>query len=588
MCAKKLILLSFIGTLILTACEEKEAYLHPVPQSLDEHVILPPEWAFGVLYGGYTDQKQTIGRIQQIQDHDYPIDAYWIDSWFWSFDDEGEGPDKYLDFVSDTIAYPNRKEMWDFMEQNHIKGGFWTWDAIQKTGNEEAFEDFEQRGFFRDTYMNTNPWHNAGTSTAMFQEDSDHPGTLTGNINFDNPEAAAYFKERMKPFFDEGADFLKLDRTTHLNTVKTIFEISQEFGKETEGRGFMLSHAGGLEDSAFKRYPTKWTSDTRSDWTIESPNIQFNSWVPNVAFKENIAMYTNPDKLHHTVPFLTNDTGGFDMGITDSVDEELYIRWLQFSMYGPITEVFSQPENPTSNLAWKYSERADSLFRTYAHRRMQLFPYIYSYAHKTRLDGENMIRLIPDHLYEYTFGEEFLVAPVYEEYATERTVYLPEGTWINYWTGEITTGNRSITVNAPIDQIPLFVKAGSIIPLRNYAPNVETGTNEKLTLELYPGADGDFELIEDDGLSNEYLKGRYALTTITFSQNETVSIAPVLGDYIGMPEQRSWRLKILSPDTVSAITVNGKELSFKQDGKFLLTDFVEFPVSEKVIFRIQN
>ncbi|HCD51941.1 MAG TPA: hypothetical protein DEQ34_05815, partial [Balneolaceae bacterium] len=123
---------------------------------------------------------------------------------------------------------------------------------------------------------------------------------------------------------------------------------------------------------------------------------------------------------------------------------------------------------------------------------------------------------------------------------------------------------------------------------RNYAPNVETGTNEKLTLELYPGADGDFELIEDDGLSNEYLKGRYALTTITFSQNETVSIAPVLGDYIGMPEQRSWRLKILSPDTVSAITVNGKELSFKQDGKFLLTDFVEFPVSEKVIFRIQN
>ena len=113
MCAKKLILLSFIGTLILTACEEKEAYLHPVPQSLDEHVILPPEWAFGVLYGGYTDQKQTIGRIQQIQDHDYPIDAYWIDSWFWSFDDEGEGPDKYLDFVADTIAYPNRKEMWE-------------------------------------------------------------------------------------------------------------------------------------------------------------------------------------------------------------------------------------------------------------------------------------------------------------------------------------------------------------------------------------------------------------------------------------------------------------------------------------------
>ncbi|MDV7394137.1 hypothetical protein RZS08_22340, partial [Arthrospira platensis SPKY1] len=139
---------------------------------------------------------------------DYPIDAYWIDSWFWSFDDRGAGPKKYIDFVADTVAFPDRQAMWDFMQERHIKGGFWTWDAIQQTGNEEAFADFESRGFFRDVYINTNPWHNASTTTAMFEGGADgaQRATPTGNIDFDNREAADYFKKRMKHFFDEGAD----------------------------------------------------------------------------------------------------------------------------------------------------------------------------------------------------------------------------------------------------------------------------------------------------------------------------------------------------------------------------------------------
>ena len=97
-------------------------------------------------------------------------------------------------------------------------------------------------------------------------------------------------------------------------------------------------------------------------------------------------MYTDPEKATSKIPFLTNDLGGFDMGKTNKPDEELYIRWLQFSMFCPITEVFSQPENPTSNLAWKYSGRADSIFRFYSHLRMQLFPYIYSSAQLSRIE----------------------------------------------------------------------------------------------------------------------------------------------------------------------------------------------------------
>ena len=85
---------------------------------IDSTIVIPPAWAFGVLYGGYTDQSETIGRIKEIINHDYPIDGYWIDSWFWNYQNKGRGPSGYLDFIGDTIAYPKMEVMWDFMKEN--------------------------------------------------------------------------------------------------------------------------------------------------------------------------------------------------------------------------------------------------------------------------------------------------------------------------------------------------------------------------------------------------------------------------------------------------------------------------------------
>ncbi|WP_338359581.1 TIM-barrel domain-containing protein, partial [Yeosuana marina] len=111
----------------------------------DSSVILPPSWAFGYIYGAYTNQEQSVALINNIIEHDYPIDAFWIDSWIWDWQNEGKGPDKYIDFVGDTISYPNRKEFWSFMEEKNIKSGMWVWDCILKTGNEEAYEDFKSK-----------------------------------------------------------------------------------------------------------------------------------------------------------------------------------------------------------------------------------------------------------------------------------------------------------------------------------------------------------------------------------------------------------------------------------------------------------
>jgi len=541
------------------------SYRHPVPATADSNIVLPPAWAFGTLYGGYTDQEGTIGTIREILARDYPIDAYWIDSWFWSHADHGIGPHKYIDFIADTVAYPDRKAMWDFMEQHHIKGGFWVWDCIQETGNEAAFHEFKEKGYFRDIYMNTNPWHNKSTSTAMHREGEGEEGTPTGNINFDDPEAAAWFKTRMKHFFDEGADFIKLDRTTRLSVVRTMFEISQEYGRETRGRGFMLSHMDGLDDEAFKRYPTKWTSDTRSDWSIEEPLKEFNPWVPRVAFRENIALYTDPEKKSSRIPFLTNDTGGFDMGNTTELDEELFIRWMQFSIFTPITSLFSQPENPTGNLPWKYSPLADSLFRTYAHLRMQLFPYLYSYAHQHRLTGIPMIRTIPGERYTYRLGHELLVAPVVTRGAVTRKVPFPEGEWISLRQGISYKGDTTCQVQAPLEEIPVFVRKGAVIPMREYASSIEKGNNDLLHLHIFPGEKSAFTLIEDDGSSNDYLSGIYAQTTITqegSSEMVTVTIDPVKGSYMGIKETRKWHFHILCDKHPEKVVLGNREILF--------------------------
>ncbi len=533
----------------------------------DTNVVLPPSWAFGVLYGGYTNQQGTIERVSEIMDHHYPIDAYWIDSWFWSFADKGLGPKGYLNFSGDTISYPNRKSMWQFLHAHDIKGGFWIWNCILKTGNEKDFDDFQKKGFFSKVYLDKNTWHNGSISTAMFQNGKKVRGTLCGDIDFKNPEAVAYFKQKMKHFFDEGADFIKLDRTSALSVCKAMFQMTQELGRETKGRGFILAHTGGQDNPAYKKYPARWTNDTRSDWNVETPTVKFNPWVPKVALKENIAMYTNPREKSSEIPFMTNDMGGFDMGKVNRPSEPLYIRWMEFSMFCPITEVFSQPENPTSNLAWKYSTQADSTFRFYSHLRMRLFPYIYSFAEMTRIEGKNIIRKIPGHLYEYLFGNEILVAPVIEKGSSSRTVYLPEGRWVNYWTGESLQGDTDQIVKAPLEQIPLFVKQGSIIPMRNYASSIEKGNNDTLTVNVYPGSHGRFTLIEDDGTSNDYLKGGYASTQMEWNETGTrqgaLTIHPIEGNYQGMPAQRTWKLVFHVDNRPSAMKLNGQRITFE-------------------------
>lgn len=534
------------------------------PAGQDPMIILPPAWAFGVLYGGYTDQPQTLEAIDRLRDGDFPIDAYWIDSWFWCFKNQGLGPAGYLRFEEDKSAFPNVSDMWAEFERRHIKAGVWIWDCILREGNESAFDAFDRAGLFSEVFVQRDRWHNATGAT------------ICGNIDFGNPAAVDLWVRKLTPLFEAGLDFFKIDRSSAIDFSRAAFEASQQLGRETRGRGFILAHLHTTHDPRHKLYPTKWSGDAKIAWS--QPDYPDFSIFAMGGFRENVAMVADPKRSTYAVPFLTHDAGGYNsfseaghysMADTGRIDEELYTRWLQFSCLNSITTLFSSQSNPTRNHPYAFSPRAQGIVRHYLQLRMRLFPYLYTCALNTRLTGRKMVQGDGVHEDQYLLGQEVLVAPVLAAGATQRAVHLSPGRWYEWDSGRPHEGGRAITADAPLERIPMFVRAGAIVPLRDYASSIEAGSNEHLTLEVWPGAaPSSFTLREDDGTSNEYLSGGFASTTIRLRAENGVTsleIAPVEGSFTGMKPARSWTIRFHAQGAPRKARLNGREIASEYD-----------------------
>ena len=203
---------------------------------------------------------------------------------------------------------------------------------------------------------------------------------------------------------------------------------------------------------------------------------------------------------------------------------ELYVRWFEYGAFQPNFRTHgSRPENEV----WSYGKQAEPILEKYLRLRYELMPYIYSLGHGAHETGAPFMRglfmdfgddpnvaNIGD---EYMFGPALLVAPVTEQGRTSRSVYLPAGTdWYNFWTNERVHGGQRVTVAAPIDTIPVFVRAGSILPLG--APVESTNEVQKIAkLKVYAGADGAFDLYRDDGTTYAYEQGKFDLTHLRWS-----------------------------------------------------------------------
>jgi alpha-D-xyloside xylohydrolase len=245
-------------------------------------------------------------------------------------------------------------------------------------------------------------------------------------------------------------------------------------------------------------------------------------------------------------PYWCSDIGGFQGTLTD----ETLIRWFEAATFFPIFRIHGSRNTEIYNM----SATARPIAAAFSKLRYRLMPYIYSLAWKVTSEGYTMTRALPfdfpddasvrNIANQFMFGPALLVNPVTAAGATSRTVYLPAGTWYDFWTGAVNNGaaGRTAAPDAPLQRIPLYARAGAILPM---GPNIQYATQsaDPIELRIYPGADGSFNLYEDQGDGYGYETGSYSIIPISYSQSTgRVTVGQRTGSFTGMPVNRTFNV----------------------------------------------
>jgi alpha-glucosidase/alpha-D-xyloside xylohydrolase len=286
--------------------------------------------------------------------------------------------------------------------------------------------------------------------------------------------------------------------------------------------------------AGIQRWGWLWSGDTFSTWkTLET----------------QITMGINAGLSG--VPYWGTDIGGFVP--TKEFTAELFVRWFQFGAFCPSFRCHGRTWQLRRPWGWNtgsygasemganaetflpkpdelHNAAVEPICRKYLNLRSQLMPYLYSSTWETHKTGMPLIRSLGLSFPEdptawatadaYLFGPGLLVAPVFEQGATERKVYLPAGDWYDFWTAKRVAGGRTVTAQASLETMPLFVRAGSIVPTGPVKQYVAEPSTEPLRLTVYPGADGSFQLYDDDGLSFAYEKGAFSLVELRWNDTK--------------------------------------------------------------------
>jgi alpha-glucosidase/alpha-D-xyloside xylohydrolase len=372
------------------------------------------------------------------------------------------------------------------------------------------------------------------------------------NIDTTNPEAARWFWEKIRDRFIKpyGFDSIWLDETEpDIDAAKDVFHIGsgtryfniyplfhtasvydgsrRDFGDSR--RVMILARAAYL--GAQRNDTVFWSSDINANWDMLRRSIPagLNFTASGMAYWDtDIAGFFSPNLPagYHVArkPLLDGSDATENIGSYEDYPE-LFTRWFQWGVFQPVMRAHGERMH---NEVWAYGKQAEPILAKYLRLRYQLIPYIYAQGWHTYQTGAPFMRAlfmdfpndpqVTDLRDEYMFGPAFLVAPITEQGATSRRVYLPAGCdWFNFWTNEKLRGGQTISVQAPIDTIPLFVRAGSILPLGSEVLSTQQ-TQKIASVRVYPGADADFTLFSDDGTSYDYEHGGGAISKLHWDE----------------------------------------------------------------------
>lgn len=320
------------------------------------------------------------------------------------------------------------------------------------------------------------------------------------------------------------------------------------------------SQSGGTGIFAEHRYTIQFTGDTCATWPMLAFEAQFTAEEGNVG-----------------LPYVSHDIGSFHgqevngqcgpLGMsaeTAQLPDNLYARWVALGTFQPIDRLHSDHGD---RLPWEYGAAADAAAASFLRLREALNPYIYTLSRQTYDTGLPItgalylhwpgLAAAYEHPSEYTFGSDMVVEPVAADgNPAPATVWVPPGTWIDYFTGERFRGPSLQTMSVPLSQMPVLVRAGAIIPTEPYQPFTPARPQRQLILTVYAGGNGSFSLYDDQGVGFGYTRRQYSWTPIRHTQHgklTTLRIGPARGTFPGALHRRSWLVRLVGvrrPHTV--------------------------------------
>lgn len=529
---------------------------------------LAPLWTFGFWQckERYKSSDEVVEVVRKYRDLGVPLDAIVQDWKYW-----GEEDNTWNALSFDNPAFAGYKQMFSDLKGLNAKMMITIWPSVGEVT--QIYKDLQ--GMDALFPMQTSP-RVAKVYDIWNEEARNHFWSYMKKNMFDNGMSAWWLDGPEPEFYNtQPSDFnqptgagtaLRNVRNTYpLFVSKGVYENQRKVTSDKRVYILTRSAFAGLQ-----RYGAgSWSGDIRASWDV---------------FKKQIPAGLNFSMCG--IPYWNTDIGAwhpygnvYNTANTDPGYQEFYCRWFQFATFNPMMRAHG---TGSPREIYQFGERGYWAFdvqEKFLNLRYSLLPYIYSTAWRTTNEGYSFLRHMSmeapadSNTYglddQFMFGQAFLVAPILEDGTGEsrtvrREVYLPAGTWVDFWTGEAVSGGRRVTKAAPIDIIPVYVKAGSIVPMTTEKVQYSTEKDwSRLELRVYPGADGSFTLYEDEFDNYNYENGAY--TEIPLSWNDadrTLTIGARTGSYNGMLKSRKFVVDVPGgkPKTV---TYSGRAVTVK-------------------------
>jgi alpha-D-xyloside xylohydrolase len=501
-------------------------------RSMTGHAPLFGRWAYGFVQSKdrYRSARELLDIAAEYRDRQVPLDLIVQDWFWWKIQGDPEYSEAYLKPWPDVPAALQK------LHAEHVHAMISVWAKFDLRSHN--YQEMKRRGFIipgADIYDATNPaardyyWkHLVGVKFAEgwdgFWLDSSEPEIWNGQSDA--------VLDHLQLSLGNGA------RYTNVFPLMHTAGVHDHWRKTTDRkRVFILTRSAFLGQ---QRYATTvWSGDVIGTW---------------MTFRRQIAAGLNYQMSG--LPYWTTDIAGYGWpylrDTRDPAYQELYVRWFQYGVFSPILRTHGHRANNTNEL-FSYGPQTPTLI-SYDKLRYRLLPYIYSLAWRVTNEdytlqrglpmdwpADRRVRAIGD---EFMFGPAFLVAPVTEPGATSRAVYLPQApAWYDFWTGSCPPPGRTLQAPAPLDRIPVYLHAGSIVPMGPEIEYAEQDPDGPIELRVYRGADGGFDIYEDFGDGYDYEKGQYAITPVRWDDKSGVlTLGARQGSFPGMPGKRTFQI----------------------------------------------